>query len=127
MNLETSLIIGFILHLVGDYLLQNDYMAAEKTKNSGVALAHASIYSIPFYLLVPDNTFWWWLIFGSHFLIDRYRLAQYWIRLVNWKWDSDNFGYSEDKPKWMSVWLLIIVDNTFHIIFNSTAIYLSFN
>lgn len=125
MTLETSLIIGFILHLIGDYLFQNDWMAAEKTKNNGVALAHAGIYSMPFFLLAPS--FWWLLIFGTHFFIDRYRLAQCWIRLVNWKWDGDNFGFSEDKPKWMSVWLLIIVDNTFHIIFNSTAICLSFN
>ena len=122
MNLEVKLIAGFILHFVGDYLLQNDWMAAEKTKNSGVALAHAGIYSMPFFLLAPS--FWWLLIFGTHFFIDRYRLAQYWIRLVNLKWDGDNFGFSEEKPKWMSVWLLIIVDNTFHIIFNSTAIYL---
>lgn len=125
MNLETSLIIGFILHLVGDYLFQNDWMAAEKTKNSGVAFAHASIYSMPFWIVCASG--WWMLIFVTHFLIDRYRLAQYWIRLVNWRWDGDNFGYAEDKPKWMSVWLLIIVDNTLHIIFNSTAIYLSFN
>ena len=125
MTLETSLIIGFILHLIGDYLFQNDWMAAEKTKNNGVALVHAGIYSMPFFLLAPS--FWWLLIFGTHFFIDRCRLVQCWIRLVNWKWDGDNFGFSEDKPKWMSVWLLIIVDNTFHIIFNSTAICLSFN
>ena len=78
MNLEVKLIAGFILHFVGDYLLQNDWMAAEKTKNSGVALAHAGIYSMPFFLLAPS--FWWLLIFGTHFFIDRYRLAQYWIR-----------------------------------------------
>lgn len=124
MNLELALITGLLLHFVGDYLLQNDWMAREKVNNSGVALAHASIYSMPFYLIVP--TFWWLLIFGSHFFVDRYRLAQYWIRLVNWKWDGDNFGYSEDKPKWMSVWLMIIVDNTFHVLFNSVAIFLSF-
>jgi hypothetical protein len=124
MNIENAFIVGFLLHFVGDYLFQNDWMATEKTKNSGVALAHASIYSIPFYLLVPS--YWWLLIFVTHFLFDRYRLAQYWIRLVNWRWDGDNFGFADDKPKWMSVWLMIIVDNTFHVIFNSAAIYFSF-
>lgn len=29
MNLEVKLIAGFILHFVGDYLLQNDWMAAD--------------------------------------------------------------------------------------------------
>lgn len=124
MNLETSLIIGFILHFIGDYLFQNDWMAVEKTKNSGVALAHASIYSMPFYFIVPS--LWWLLIFVTHFFIDRYRLAQYWIRFINWRWNGDNFGFADDKPKFMSIWLLIIVDNTFHVIFNSLSIYLSF-
>ena len=95
------MIAGFILHFVGDYLLQNDWMAAEKTKNNGVALVHAGIYSMPFFLLAPS--FWWLLIFGTHFFIDRYRLAQYWIRLVNRKWDGDNFGFSEEKPKMKAV------------------------
>lgn len=125
MSLELSLIIGFIFHFVGDYLFQNDWMAAQKTKNTVVAFVHAFIYSMVFFLVCTFN--WWLLIFFTHFFFDRFRLAQYWIRLVNWKWNGDNFGYSEDKPKWMSVWLLIIVDNTFHIIFNSTAIYLSWN
>lgn len=123
MTLELSLIIGFILHLIGDYLFQNDWMATEKTRNSGAAFAHASIYSMPFWL-VCDSA-WWSLIFVSHYWIDRHRLAQYWIMLVNWNFDRENFGYSKDKPKWMSVWLMIVVDNTFHIIFNSTAIYLN--
>lgn len=121
MSIELKLIIGFILHLVGDYLLQNDWMANEKTKNSGAAFAHASIYSMPFFLVLPN--YWWLLIFISHFLIDRYRLAVYWIKLVNWNWSSQNFGYANDKPPFMSIWLMIIIDNIWHIIFNSIAIY----
>lgn len=123
MTLELSLIIGFIFHLIGDYLLQNDWMARNKTKDSVAAMLHAAVYSLLFRLLVPK---WYWMaIFISHFFIDRYRLAEYWIKLVNWNWRSKNHGYPEDKPKYMSVWLLIIIDNVFHIIVNSACIYFS--
>jgi hypothetical protein len=33
MSLELSLISGFVFHFIGDYLLQNDYMAQNKTKS----------------------------------------------------------------------------------------------
>ena len=125
MSLDLALTFGFILHFVGDYLLQNDWMAQEKTKNWFPCFVHCLLYSLPFGLVLWKSPFIW-LVFGSHFLIDRYRLAQYWIRLVNWKWDGDNFGYSDEKPKWMSVWLLIIVDNTMHVVLNSLSIYLAY-
>lgn len=126
MNIELYLFIGLILHLVGDYLLQNDWMAQNKTKEWFPCFVHCFLYTIPFsFVLWPSPLVW--LVFISHYFIDRYRLAEYWIRLVNWRWDGNNHGYSEDKPKWMSVWLLIIIDNTFHIIFNSVAIYYANN
>lgn len=124
MTLELALIIGFILHLVGDYLLQNDWMAREKTKSSLATFIHAVVYSIPFYILLYDSTIW--IVFLSHYFIDRYRLPIYWIKLVNWNWKSKNFGYDETKPQFMSIWLMIIIDNTFHILFNSVAIYLHY-
>ena len=115
-----SLALGFVFHLIGDYLTQNDWMANQKTKNSWVALLHVTIYSLPFLYLVPN--LYWLIIIVSHFFIDRFRLAVYWIKLVNWNWESTNFGYDENKPQWMSVWLMIIVDNVIHICFNSLAI-----
>lgn len=115
-----SICLGFVFHLVGDYLFQNDWMAREKVRNDWVALLHASLYSALFLFLVD-----WWgmlILLGSHFLIDRLRLAVYWIRLVNWRWDGDNLGYGEGKPKWMSVWLMIIIDNTWHVVINTGCI-----
>jgi len=43
-----------ILHLTGDYLLQSDWMALNKIKNSRAAATHAFVYSIPFLLLQPS-------------------------------------------------------------------------
>ncbi|RYC70680.1 DUF3307 domain-containing protein [Spirosoma sordidisoli] len=124
MTLELALYIGLLLHFVGDYLLQNDFMAREKTRSLLVAALHATIYALPFLLVCWSG--WWLIVWGSHVLIDRYRLAVYWIKLVNWNWSSTNMGYDADKPVWMSVWLMIIIDNAFHVLINSLCIYLAF-
>jgi hypothetical protein len=65
-----------LIHAVGDYLLQSDWMASEKTKRHAAAFAHALVYSLPFLLLRPSFQAWL-VIVGTHFVIDRYRLARY--------------------------------------------------
>lgn len=120
MTLPVVLFISILCHLIGDYLLQNDWMALNKTKSSMAALIHVMCYSLPFLFFMQLQ--FWLIIMVTHFFIDRFRLAEYWIRLVNWDWQSTNFGYAEDKPKWMSVWLLIIIDNTFHVLINTSCI-----
>lgn len=181
MTIEFALIIGFLFHLIGDYITQNDWMAQNKTKSFLPAFIHATIYSLPF--LYVCFSWWWLLIWISHFLIDRYRLAVYWIRFVNLKkaqtfkigfhkqifkkgdvltmspeevlilkvndtycdtvtynpnvnylstpfgyfsYNNTPTGYDSDKPLWMSVWLMIIIDNVFHILINSLSIYLNY-
>lgn len=68
--------IQLILHLLGDYVTQSDWMAQNKTKCSKAAAAHAITYSLPFLLLKPS-----WAAFAvilvTHFFIDRFRLARY--------------------------------------------------
>lgn len=121
MTIELTLIIGLIFHFIGDYLTQNHWLATNKTSNSLVAFYHVLIYSLPFLLITSLSAVA--IILITHFFIDRFRLAQYWIKLVNWNWKSTNFGYAEDVPKFLSIWLMIIVDNTFHIVINSLSIY----
>lgn len=74
--------IQLILHLVGDYITQSHWMAQNKTKESLPALCHAIIYSLPFLLLRP-SIIAWCVIFGTHFLIDRFRLARYLVWVKN--------------------------------------------
>ena len=124
MSLELALILGLLLHFVGDYLFQNDWMAQNKTKDNFACYVHCLLYTLPFGLVLWQSL-WLWLVFLTHFAIDRWCLAEYWIRLVNCNWSGDNHGYDETKPKYMSVWLLIVIDNTFHILLNSLAIWLS--
>ena len=117
-------------HMVGDYLLQSDWMAQNKTKSAFPAIAHAVMYSIPFLFFAPSIMAISFIV-GTHYLIDRYRLARYVVYAKNrlspcseWaEWDScKNTGYSIDRPLWLSVWLLIIADNILHVLLNAIAL-----
>lgn len=118
--------IQLLLHFLGDYILQNDWMAQKKTENTGEGYyachIHCILYTIPFVLVLGISPWQSAIIFTTHFLIDKYRLAQYWIKFINWNWKSTNFGFDNSKPQYMSVWLLIIVDNFFHVLINYLVI-----
>lgn len=116
-----------VVHAIGDYLLQSDWMATNKTKEHVPALAHAVVYSLPFLAFGPSLVAWT-VIFGTHFLIDRYRLARYIVWAKNWlgpnrPWaECSGTGYPADRPAWLAVWLLIIADNVLHVLINGAAL-----
>src|SRR6186713_2504658 len=95
-----------ILHLMGDYLLQNDWMAENKGKFTAkgylACLVHCLFYTIPF-ALAYESWHVVWIVFSTRFLIDKYKLAIFWCRIKNWHWKGSNFGYDDEKPKWMTV------------------------
>jgi hypothetical protein len=72
-----------VSHLVGDYLLQSDWMAENKTKSFKVACVHAFFYTLPFLLFRPSHAAIA-VIIGTHVFIDHYRLARYVVWLKNW-------------------------------------------
>ena len=105
-----------IAHAVGDYILQSDWMANEKTKRSLAAAAHAVVYSLPFCVFgldlvgsLPQLA----VIIGTHFVIDRWRLARYvvWLKnealappgsgFVPWA-QCTATGYPDARPPWLS-------------------------
>lgn len=130
-----------IAHLFGDYCLQNHWMANNKTKKWLPAIIHAALYSLPF-LLITQSAHAMSVIFGTHLLIDRFRLASYWqefwgVGCSGTLWEPKNRreikeGYNtiyyhdtgepnpkwEDAPPWLKTWLLIIIDNTIHMTIN---------
>jgi len=115
----------FVAHLVGDYILQSHWMATEKTKRSSAAAIHAICYTLPF-LLITQNPLALAIIVGTHFVIDRWRLARFLVWIKNGPWKPlTATGYQDDVPAWLSVWLLIITDNTLHIICNGAAIWVT--
>lgn len=133
------LMIGPILlaHAIGDYILQSDWMAVEKTKHLGPAIVHGVAYTVPFLLLTHD-----WrilaIVAGTHVVIDRWRLARYLVWAKNWvapirvrRGENARFtfgsynppwsecratGYDRARPVWLTTWLLFIADNTVHVV-----------
>lgn len=141
---------ALVAHAVGDYLLQSDWMATEKTRRSAAAAAHVVTYTLPFLFLtrsVPALTF----VAATHFAIDRWRLARYVVWAKNFLapvrrveklprfddgttpmvWQSDgspwwrckSTGYDKDRPAFLAVWLLIIADNILHVLCNGLALH----
>lgn len=101
---------------------------------------------------LPQSVRWWAIlvILVTHFIIDRWRLARYvcwaknflapkhievlypeghpeagktkeWIRNLPWA-ECSGTGYDPGRPAWMSVWLMIIADNTMHVFCNAAAL-----
>jgi hypothetical protein len=119
----------FLAHLVGDYLLQSHFLATEKTKRWWPAIVHGVLYTLPF-LFITQSWAALAVIAGTHIVIDRYRLARHLVWFKNqlapkprptWE-DSKGTGYPSDTPPWLAVWLMIIADNTVHILINIGAI-----
>ena len=119
-----------LAHGIGDYILQSDWMATEKTKRSVVALVHAGTYTLVFlyFTRMPLPLL---IIFGTHFAIDRWRLSRYLVWAKNFMappgWNKPwaqcaATGYPPDRPTWLTVWLLIVVDNVMHVLCNGLAL-----
>lgn len=118
-----------VAHGVGDYLMQSHWMATRKTSSHLAAAAHALTYGVPFLFLRPSPLALA-VIVGTHFLLDRYRLARFLVYAKNclaphpWApWAAcQSTGYPPDAPPWLAVWLLIIADNLVHVVVNALAL-----
>lgn len=140
-----------LAHMIGDYVLQSDWMASQKTSSWKPALAHVLTYAIPFVLLCTHNPIALFIIVSTHFVIDHWRLARYvcWVKnflapkhidrtpprerqhfvpesewfIRNLPWsECTATGYDPAKPAWLSVWLLILTDNIMHVTINALAL-----
>jgi hypothetical protein len=116
-----------LAHLVGDYMLQTHHQANEKTKHWGPAIAHATTYTAA-YLPLTRNWRALATIGLTHVVIDRYRLARHVVWAKNqfapaeYRSGHTATGYPDDTPPWLAFWLLIIADNTMHLLINTAAL-----
>lgn len=117
-----------LLHLIGDYVTQTDWMARAKVSTTFAALCHALVYALPFLLLRPTLAAIV-VIALSHLLIDRFRLARHVAfaknKLTDWhlKWaDCRATGFPPDVPAGHAFWLMILIDNTLHLSINYAAL-----
>lgn len=114
-------------HMVGDYLIQSDWMAVEKTRRWWPAIVHGVTYTLPF-ALVTQSPAALAVIAGTHVVIDRYRLARHVVWFKNqfapsaFRPPHTATGHGDDRPAWLSTWLLIIADNVIHMVINVAAV-----
>jgi hypothetical protein len=100
----TSAIIG---HLVADYLLQFDFIAENKKKNSLICALHCLIWASCVCLLGDIwNVTIFSVLFITHYIQDRWQLIPCYMKTIG----QNNFA----KPP-LAPWSLIVVDNVWHI------------
>jgi len=80
----------FLGHLAGDYLLQNEWMAMNKSKNNWIgwfsALVHCIIYTLAICLFMWNfDPIWMVVVFLTHFPIDKFSLAEKYMHVIKGK------------------------------------------
>lgn len=138
----TCAIIG---HLVGDYLLQNDWMATGKKRTSVIdsphdwqsplvellkpcfrwvsfpCLVHCFLWTCSVCLFAGWGPLPWLVLFLTHYLQDRTNIIRWWMTLP-WKDQSrfmacDDFDLTDMRVvPGLGPWSVIVVDNVWHIV-----------
>lgn len=108
--------VGAIIgHLVGDYLIQNDFIAMNKKSNSFVCAVHCFLWSWSVILFgVPWTTNFAFpvvpmfaILFITHFIQDRTTIIRKWMTLIG----QDQFATGALSP-----WSIVVDDNVWHIV-----------
>jgi hypothetical protein len=81
-------------HLAGDYLLQTEWIAMNKSKNTWVgwsaALIHCLLYTFAVCLFMWNfQPIWMILVFFTHFPIDKFALAEKYMHYIKGKGMKD--------------------------------------
>lgn len=94
MTLTAALLAGILLaHFLGDYVIQSDWMANEKTKRIWPAIVHGLTYTIP-YAFITHSPLALFTIAATHVVIDRWRLPKYLI------WFKNQFAPKDYRYPW---------------------------
>lgn len=117
-----------LAHLMGDYILQTHHEAVEKTNSWLPAATHAAKYTAAFLPLTRSPKALA-IIGGSHVVLDHYRLAKHAVWFKNQfapeKYrpeNLDNAGYPKETPAGLAMALMIVADNTIHMLINEWAL-----
>ena len=95
----------YLAHMIGDYILQNDYISFGKKKSSWICLLHILLYLLPFcfcQLSMGQLV----LIGVQHFVQDRWNFVVWFMKVKG----CDEFLKPPCAP-----WSVIVTDNTFHL------------
>jgi len=107
----------FLAHLVGDYIFQNDWMAAGKKQKSWICIIHVLTYLLPFYIgsvttldghVMLPLLWWQFVLIGvQHFIQDRTSLVV---------WFMHKKGQAKFAQPPMAPWSIIVTDNILHLV-----------
>ncbi len=126
--MELTIIYSFLLHLFGDYIVQNDWMATNKKKPTLIGeiacQIHCITYSLPFLFILGWTAVFF--IYLTHYIIDRFHLVDWVLAIKNGTFNTENFGFPKDRPIYLTLWLYIFTDNIFHLFCNTIIIYLTY-
>ena len=133
-----DLVFRFLLgHLVGDYLLQTNWMALGKKSKTLPCIVHCLIWTACVSLSIfPElltaaatsnvkTAFVFSLLFLSHFILDGYNIIEWWLGLIKSRsWRSMTRIYEHGKPSLEKQVLIAytalvqtVADNTLHLAF----------
>lgn len=109
-------------HLVGDYLVQNEWMAQNKAKKTWVgwlaAIIHCIIYTLAVCLIMWEwKPIWIVAVFFSHFFIDKFAFGYWYLKHLK---GLDTYSYkmvglSELRAGFNAV-IYTVTDNTMHLL-----------
>ena len=96
-----------IAHLVGDYLLQNDWMAVNKKRRTWPCLVHVFLYTLAVAVFTGWGVLPLAIVAVTHFIQDRTSIIAWWMRF------NRQEGFA--KPP-LAPWSVIVVDNVWHLL-----------
>jgi hypothetical protein len=94
-------------HLVGDYLIQNDWMALNKKQSSLHCAVHCALWTLSVILFAGWPAWTAIPLFVTHFVQDRTQVISWWMDLV---------GQKAFRTGICAPWSSIVVDNVWHIV-----------
>jgi Protein of unknown function (DUF3307) len=124
-----NVVLGIFLgHLLGDYVLQNNWMALAKNRSTFRCLVHCLVYTAAVGALTSWRPAWLAVVFLSHFPIDRWNLGEAWLRLIGGRSLGEFLRHGRDEiPAGLdadnyralrggfTALVYAAVDNTFHL------------
>ncbi len=105
---ETTLLLAIIGHLVGDYLLQNDWMALNKKKDFVPLFVHCVFWTASVVLFAG------WFSFPAIVILYSTHLWQDGTGVIT-RW-MDLIGQKQFRTGPCAPWSMIVVDNVWHIV-----------
>lgn len=98
-----TLLIG---HLLGDYVLQNDWLGMNKSKRSWICALHCAIYALSVGLVTWTLDWRLLVVAVQHFIFDR------WRKVTQVLLSDHHFHWATERER---MWLMFLYDNITHL------------